>query len=71
MPNEPAPQTQTETEVSLLKKQLETIKKQRVEMAIEIKAKDQDINRLKAQLNVKDDEVRLKFNKKDDQIELL
>ena len=40
-------------------------------MAIELKAKDQQINSLKAQLNGKDDEVRLKFNKKDDEIEAL
>ena len=40
-------------------------------MAIELKAKEAEVNRLKAALNVKDDEVRLKFNKKDDEIELL
>ena len=47
------------------------LKKQRVEAAIELKAKEQEINRLKAQLNVKDDEVRLDLNKKDDMIEML
>ena len=47
------------------------LKKQRVEATIELKAKEQEINRLKAALNVKDDEVRLDLNKKDDMIEML
>ena len=40
-------------------------------MTIDLKAKEQQINSLKAQLNGKDDEVRLKFNIKDDKIEKL
>ena len=59
------------SELDKLKAELKTIKNQRVEMAIELKAKEQEVNKLKAQLNVKDDEVRLKFNRKDDEIELL
>ena len=54
-----------------MKKDIEALKKQRVESTIELKAKEQEINKLKAHLNVKDDEVRLDLNKKDDMIEML
>ena len=64
-------QPKAESEVEKLKKDIETLKQQRVESTIELKAKEQEINKLKAHLNVKDDEVRLDLNKKDDMIELL
>ena len=64
-------QPKSESELDKLKLDIETLKKQRVEATIELKAKEQQINKLKAQLNVKDDEVRLDLNKKDDMIEML
>ena len=58
---------QEDDPLKAMKKELDEVKKQRVEMAIEGKAKEHDINRLKALLNGKDDEVRLRFNKKEDE----
>ena len=64
-------QPKAESEIDKLKSDIEMLKKQRVESTIELKAKEQEINKLKAKLNVKDDEVRLDMNKKDDMIEML
>ena len=64
-------QPKAESELDKLKQDIEMLKKQRVEATIELKAKEQQINNLKAKLNVKDDEVRLEMNKKDDMIEML
>ena len=64
-------QPKAESEIEKLKSDIEMLKKQRVESTIELKAKEQEINKLKAKLNVKDDEVRLDMNKKDDMIEML
>ena len=59
------------SEVDQLKAELSTIKSQRAEMTIDIKTKEREINSLKAKLNGKDDEVRLKFNMRDEKIEML